>query len=220
MASFFRLGKLILSPSPHLTQLGTASVATGQDPGFFTSVSSNGTTAGTAIIWAVGRPTDPKTTFVNLYAFAALASGGTHKLLFSSPAGSWPNTLGNANIVPVVANGKVFVAANKSLRIFGVSTRRTPVPGGSPIASLDSRHVISGTLLAVDGTTLTLQTRNGKSVKIDDSQAAKNEQIGTPLDVGIPLTVQGSLFNAIGLQATSIVRVKGSSGELWPPHIF
>jgi hypothetical protein len=135
-------------------------------------------------------------------------------------AGSWPNTLGNANIVPVVANGKVFVAANKSLRIFGASTRRTPVPGGSPIASLDSRHVISGTLLAVDGTTLTLQTRNGKSVKIDDSQAAKNEQIGTPLDVGIPLTVQGSLFNAIGLQATSIVRAKGSSGELWPPHIF
>jgi hypothetical protein len=109
---------------------------------------------------------------------------------FGCRAGSWPNTLGNANIVPVVANGKVFVAANKSLRIFGVSTRRTPVPGGSPIASLDSRHVISGTLLAVDGTTLTLQTRNGKSVKIDDSQAAKNEQIGTPLDVGIPLTVR------------------------------
>ena len=207
-----------LSPSPHLTQAGTASVATGQDPGFFTSVSSNGTTAGTAIIWAVGRPTS--TTAVNLYAFAALSSGGTYKLLFSSPAGSWPNTGGNANIVPVVANGKVYVAANKALTIFGVPIGLAPVPPpppAAPVASLDSPHVISGTLLAVDGTTLTLRTRTGESVKIDDSLAAKNGQIGTPLGVGVPLTAQGSLFNAIGLLADSIVRAKGSTSELWPP---
>jgi hypothetical protein len=72
-----------------------------------------------AIIWAVGRPTDPTTTYVNLYAYEALSHNGTYKLLFSSPAGSWPNTPKNANIVPVVANGKVYVAANQSLTIFG-----------------------------------------------------------------------------------------------------
>jgi hypothetical protein len=216
---------------PSLSLAGTSTVTTGQDPGFFTSVSSkssDGTpygkaASGTAIIWAVGRPTS--TTAVNLFAFAALSSGGTYKLLFSSPAGSWPNTGGNANIVPVVANGKVYVAANKALTIFGVPIGLAPVPPppaapAAPVASLDSPHVISGTLLAVDGTTLTLRTRTGESVKIDDSLAAKNGQIGTPLGVGVPLTAQGSLFNAIGLLADSIVRAKGSTSELLPPDIL
>jgi hypothetical protein len=220
--STLRTWRLHLTPSPHLTAVGAAAIASGQDPGFLTSVSSNGTTAG-AIIWAVGRPTDPTTTYVNLYAFEALSHNGTYKLLFSSPAGSWPNTSKNANIVPVVANGKVYVAANQSLTIFGTPPGLAPIvqlppsPIG-PIASPSNPHVISGTLLAANGTTLTLQTRTGKSVEIDDSQAAQNEQIGAPLTEGIPLTAQGSSFNRSGaLQATSIVRAKGSSGELWPP---
>jgi hypothetical protein len=151
----------------------------------------------------------------------ALSSGGTYKLLFSSPAGSWPHTGGNANIVPVVANGKVYVAANKALTIFGVPIGLAPVPPPpppAPVASLDSPHVISGTLLAVDGTTLTLQPRTGKSVKIDDSLAVKNQQVSA-LSVGVPLTAQGSLLIGGVLQATSIVRAKGSSGALWPPDI-
>ncbi len=36
------------------------------------------------------------------------------------PAGDWPNTGGNANIVPVVANGRVFVANYRALSIFGL----------------------------------------------------------------------------------------------------
>ena len=154
------------------------------------------------------------------YPVAFRGRRAPNKLLFSSPAGSWPHIGGNANIVPVVANGKVYVAANKALTIFGVPIGLAPVPPPpppAPVASLDSPHVISGTLLAVDGTTLTLRTRTGESVKIDDSLAAKNGQIGTPLGAGVPLTVQGSLFNAIGLLADSIVRAKGSTSELWPP---
>jgi len=77
--------QLQLSPSPKLVQEGTATIPTSsQDPGFFTVVSSNSTNAGTAIIWAVGRPVT--TTAVTLYAFAATVSGGTYQLLFSSPA--------------------------------------------------------------------------------------------------------------------------------------
>ena len=45
---------LILEGTSHLT-------TNIQDPGFFTSVSSNGTQAGTAIIWAVQRPTSAST---------------------------------------------------------------------------------------------------------------------------------------------------------------
>jgi hypothetical protein len=285
---------LILSPSPHLVQEGSVAIDTGQDPGFFTVISSDSTKAGSAIIWAVARPNS--TAAVTLYAFAAAASGGTYKLLFSSPAGSWPYTGGNANIVPVVANGKVYVASYKALTIFGnnsgpVSQSIPPAPqivdanggvwtvGGGlcylngvqagncnsvqallfyqqkiyvgstfatwwlwngsgwnqvagdprmgspngaqsalqvlPVASPNSPHVLTGTLLAINGSTLTLQTRAGKTVKIDGSQAARNQQEGA-LRHGEQFTVQGSSLTGTGaLLATSIVRAKGS-GNLWP----
>jgi hypothetical protein len=68
--------QLQLSPSPTLVQEGvTSTPVSSQDPGFFTVVSSNGTKAGTGIIWAVARPAT--TTTVTLYAFAAAVSGGT-----------------------------------------------------------------------------------------------------------------------------------------------
>ena len=41
--------------------------------------------------------------------------------LFSGVAGTWPNLNGNANLVPVVANGKVYVASYRQLRIFGLT---------------------------------------------------------------------------------------------------
>ena len=40
--------------------------------------------------------------------------------LFKGLAGHWPNLGGNSNIVPVVANGEVFVASNQELVIFGM----------------------------------------------------------------------------------------------------
>jgi hypothetical protein len=55
-------------------------------------------------------------------------------------------------------------------------------------------------------------------VKIDDAQAVRNEQVGAPLTAGIPLTALGSVIEGTGaLQATSIVRAKGSTGAGWPP---
>jgi hypothetical protein len=100
-----------------LVQESSAGVTTGQEGGFLTSVSSNGTQAGTGIIWAVSRPVNTNPANVTLYAISA-ANGST---LFSATAGTWPNTGGNANIVPVVANGLVFVASNKQLSIFGLN---------------------------------------------------------------------------------------------------
>jgi hypothetical protein len=143
--------------------------------------------------------------------------------LFASPAGYWPKTGANANIVPVVANGKVYVAACRSLTIFGIlpaSARAAPEIAlqPSPIVSSESPHVITGTLLAVNGSTLTLQTLTGKNVKIDASQAMKNQRVGAPLSEGMALTVQGSSIEGSGaLLATSMYRAKGSSGGFWPP---
>jgi hypothetical protein len=93
-----------------------------QDPGFFTSVSSNRNS--NAVVWAVGRPVDANPADVILYAFAPQAAAqGNNGWLFSGVAGTWPNVLGNANIVPVVANGRVYVASYKELAIFGQWSR-------------------------------------------------------------------------------------------------
>ena len=222
-----------LSPSPHLSGGGKATISSGQDGGFFTAVSCSSTikfgqcNSGAGIIWAVSRPTGTPTT-VTLYAFAAIAPTGTFTKLFSGPAGSWPSTGHNANIVPVVANGKVYVASafldasgklRGQLNIFGIcpSTGCIGKPlVNSRVASDPSPHAVSGILIAVNGTTLILKKRNGKSATIDASQAAKNKQIGAPLKAGVALTVLGSSFEPNGvLLATSIYKPKGTSGELW-----
>ncbi len=109
--------KVQTSPTVALVkESSSADLPTGQEAGFFTTVSSNSNQAGTAVIWAVSRPSDTNPANVMLFAFSA-ANGST---LFSATAGTWPNTLGNANIVPVVANGKVYVASHKQLTIFGL----------------------------------------------------------------------------------------------------
>jgi hypothetical protein len=212
--------KVQTSPTVALVLEGAAPpVASGQDGGTFTTVSSNGTQAGTAIIWATGRPTDPDSATVNLYAFAAAPSSGTLPLLFSSPAGSWPNTGGNANIVPVVANGHVFVASNQQLTIFG--------PGGHPFvaraaaaaqrAALNTHkppHEITGVLERVDGSTLTLRTRAGKIARVDDSEALRKEQTGI-LVPGNAYTVQGTYDSIGALHAQAVARAKNSRA-IWP----
>jgi hypothetical protein len=106
-------------PSLSLAASAPPIEATSQDPGFFTSVSSNGTAPGSAVIWAVGRAAGGDN-HLTLYAYNATPSGGTLPLLWSSIAGSWPNTGGNANVVPTVANGHVYVASNQQLEIFGI----------------------------------------------------------------------------------------------------
>jgi hypothetical protein len=110
--------KLSSFPAPKLTKVSTSPfVAGGQDPGFFTWISSNGSS--TPIIWALGRPYSSSQPRIYLYAFNP-ETGSTMTQLFKGFAGAWPNTGGNSNLVPVVANGEVFVASNKQLQIFGL----------------------------------------------------------------------------------------------------
>ena len=209
------------SPVPHLVAEATAYVQQSeQDPGFFTVVSSYGERLDSAIIWAVARPTASAP--LTLYAFAAKAANGTFKQLYSAAAGQWPNLGGNANIVPVVANGKVYVAAYQSLMIFGPNGSAAP----RTAASVDSTTVaaslplgatqrVSGMLLAIDGTTLTLLTRTSRSVKVDVSRAVETEQIAN-LIVGNAYTALGAPTGSDGtLQAASVTRAKRGSGA-WP----
>jgi hypothetical protein len=109
------------SPSVSLIHEGTSTGLAGgggggQDSGFFASISSDHHNH--AIIWAVSRPDGSGNLW--LYAFRALPDRGSNSLpqLFAQSIGTWAG--GNANVLPVVANGRVFVATNQQLTILGL----------------------------------------------------------------------------------------------------
>ena len=113
--------KVLTSPKPALQLVSSSpspGIGGGQDGGFFTTISSNGTSS--PIIWALSRPASGTQPKIALYAFNPDVTGSTMTQLFKGFAGAWPNVGGNANLVPVVANGQVFVASNKQLQIFGL----------------------------------------------------------------------------------------------------
>jgi hypothetical protein len=210
--------KLQTSPSVTLVKERTLStLVSGPDSGFFTSVSSNGTQSGTAVIWAVSRPTNRSPANVLLYAFNA-ANGS---LLFSATAGTWPNP-GNPNIVPVVANGRVFVASNKLLAIFGPITAGAAVATSVPVSSEvvtsqspASGSEVSGWVDQINGTELVVRERNGAHVTIDAKPAREAFQ-SVPIGMEEAITAEGN-YDAQGvLHAQTIVRAKDSVA-LWPP---
>ncbi|HEU5376190.1 MAG TPA: hypothetical protein VFV38_12165 [Ktedonobacteraceae bacterium] len=77
-------------------------------------VSSNGTTPGTGILWTIVAPG---------YLRAYDATNLNHEL-YSDQFGSY-----NKFVPPVVTNGKVFVATQNSLKIYGLLTNKPTPPG-------------------------------------------------------------------------------------------
>ena len=203
----------------HLRLIGAASLPSGQDPGFFTTVSS--TKSGrNAIVWALARPQyvpGPLT----LVALAAQTNGSQLRTLYQAPAGYWAAANANANVVPVVANGKAYVASYQQLEIFGLggsaastATGRA-LPASAYRGAIKTPNEVSGTLVRTDGSLLTLRTRDGKLLRVDASVALKNER-SQDLIVGRPFDVRGT-YDAKGvMHAAAIVRVKPSS-LTWPP---
>jgi hypothetical protein len=202
----------LTSPAAQLVQQTSASwSATNGLPdygGAIPVVSSNGTTAGTAIAWIVQRPSSSSDsnpgTPVTLQAFDA-SNLGTQ--LISLPAGTWTHAVNsNADLVPTVANGKLYVASNMQLQIFGLfppaargqqhvvahglqpsqpdaiacppdEAVSAAIPGST--ASLEnSSHQLSGTVCRLDGDQLHLALRSGRSVSLDIATAfAKHRHI-------------------------------------------
>ena len=201
---------------------GTAGI---QDSGFFTSVSSNGTQANTAVIWAVSRPDAASNTHVSLYAFNGTASGGNLPTLFHHDAGTWPNTGGNANIVPLEANGKVYVATYQQLAIFGLQTptkkrarvaqmvRALEAPTAPPPPAFSGSRFY-GTIASIDGSRIIVTLRTGDALPVDLTAAAKNFNTVIPV-VGELVMVTGSLSADGTLNAETMLRAKGKAS--WTP---
>ena len=239
-------------PATPLSPEGTsATIAGGQDNGFFTTVSCHGSgafgnCANTPIIWVVSRPVTINSG-VDLLAFSGLAASGSYKLLFGPvKVGPWPSVGGNANIVPTVSNGRVYVASWETLAILspgGTATAVAPLAEAaapaaaavSPVAaavSPNTAFVISGTLHSINGSVLTFTNRHGKERLIDASGAIKKGQIAPALTLGEAYTALGSSLTSTGeLNADVIYRAKcrqhneaggdltaqpACTGDLWP----
>jgi outer membrane protein assembly factor BamB len=207
------------SPTPQLVSEAVGYVqSTEQDPGFFTSVSSNGRRAGSAIIWAVARPT--ASAALTLYAFAAAPVNGTLTQLYSAPAGQWPNLGGNADTVPVVANGKVYVASYQALMIFGANGTAVPASAAVPLKAAialppGSTRRVSGTLMSINGTLLSVLTRNNQAVQVEASGAIAAERVAV-LNVGRPYTVVGNAAAGTGVLLAQAVSRAKRSAVTWP----
>jgi hypothetical protein len=203
---------------PNLTQLGSsAGVGGSQDPGFFTSISSNGDDEMSAVIWAVSRADGTAQHNVSLFAFDARRA----TTLMSSHAGKWPNTGGNSNIVPTVANGKVYVAAFKTLDIFGLSGAPAAVekpiafsPDAGRVALPAGTHEIYGTVRAVDGTSLKVAKRDGTLIAVDAGVAEKTLRYAEPV-TGNGVILRGQ-FDAHGVLDADIVLHAKKSAAMWP----
>ena len=219
------LWNLQTSPTPTLTQTAWGKMPdTIQDPGFFTTVSSNGNN--NAIIWAVSRPqANSPNPLLWLYAFKATPTGNTLTQLFQSPAGSWPYPGGNANIVPVVANGKVYVGSYKELDIFGLTApspqgaqKTTAATAEAHVARAEApeEHQVSGVVLKIDGNRLTIQTRTNKTVEIDATEAKASFHYSVVIPVGDAVVAVGS-YDANGVMHAAIVYRTKRSPTTWPP---
>jgi hypothetical protein len=200
---------------PSLTNVANANITNGQDGGFLTTVSSNGTTAGSAVVWALGRPTDNNPADVTLYAI----NPDNGQQLFSETAGQWPYTGGNANIVPVEANGLVYVASYQMLTIFGPGGSR--VPHLPPIHTIDTRkklaageHEIYGTVRSLKAGNIVVAKRSGEALRIDANGAQKTMHFAQPA-VGHALIARGVFDKSGVLQANAILHAKDSPA-LWP----
>ncbi len=181
-------------------------------------ISSNGTTAGTAIAWFIQRPQsssdqDPGTP-ITLYAFDA---SNLQNQLISIQAGTWTHAVNsNADLVPTVANGKVYVASNKQLQIFGLLSangKKAPAtlpaslkpsspdavsctPSESAMSAIPNTkipvHQFSGTVCKLEGDHLQLALRDGHSIPVDIRAAfAKHRKV--VLSQGRAIHVQATI---------------------------
>jgi hypothetical protein len=209
--------RLQTAPAVALTQESASPVIPSvQDPGLFTTVSSNGTAANSAVVWTVTRPATRSPATVSLDALDP-ANGA---ILFSAVAGTWPSVDGNANIVPTVFNGRVYVASFGQLAIFGLlpagsKARIALAPQARVGAGEPGVHEVYGVVeTARGGSRFLLRARRGRYV-IDAAPAARAALLIT-LYAGEAVLVRGRFRTPNSLEAISVARAK-SSPESWAP---
>ncbi len=194
---------------PSLSQESiSAPIVNGTNQGFFTTISSNGVRAKSQVIWALGRPIDASAPIVTLYAFdpSAIDGSGRMATLFAGAAGSWPR-FGRANLVPTVANGRVYVGSYKQLAIFGLSgtsdlvsftASGTLAEGVGPLVNVVVDGKIIGTT-SVGTTTATYSFSTTLAPNIHH-----DIQIQYINDITLPRRDRNLILNSIGVDGRTI----------------
>lgn len=85
----------------------------------------------------------------------------------------------------------------------------------APPASAASIGLVTGTITAVNSSTVTLQIRTGAMMTVDPTKAQEDD-LSVGLLVGEPVIVRGSLDAAGILDAAAISHAKPQT-SLWPP---
>lgn len=208
------------TPATLTLQAATHTLTTGQAGGFFTTVSSNATHAKSAVVWALLRPTKTSTTYpVVLAAFNPAAS---MKQILSTTAGTWPFAAqgANANLVPVVADGHVFVASFQQLSIFGLAPPAQHIAFKAPPAPhfavyTGTPHDITGIVLSRGFARLTLRSRTGAIVSVDLTPARRTQDVAN-VGLGHAALVRGDYTGPGRFTARYVLEAKDSP-DFWGP---
>jgi len=104
---------------PDFTQISSSSTSLGF-PGATPSISSNGTAAGTAILWAIGRGSAGVNGPAEVYAFDA--SNISNELWKSTQAANNRDSAGNyvKFSTTTISNGKVYVGTSSEVDVYGL----------------------------------------------------------------------------------------------------
>lgn len=201
------------------------------DPGFFTSVSSNGNA--NAMIWAVSRhnSADPSADHPpTLFAFSPTPGNLSGQPLFPAPSPSalveaeqcwnFPSpadsrnsglTFANSNIVPVVANGHVYVASYGQLAIYGfkrhsiwedILRNEAARPACSPSGFSVS---VAGVVANVKGSRLAIKTEAGAVVEVE-SEGAARRGVGRVMKAGQAIRVYGNIDDKEDLLHAALIK--------------
>ena len=138
--------------------------------------------------------------------------------MLSILGGTWTHAVNsNANIVPTVAKGKVYVASNLELRIYGLTNQQasqkveaaslTPskadtvscpaeIPATAVVGSAAGVHQLYGTVCQTSGTQMRLSLRSGRAVSVDVSSMSQSRKHvlltpGRPLHVSVTIDKAG-----------------------------
>jgi suppressor of ftsI len=203
----------------------------GNPGGSLPVVSSNGTQANSAIVWAIQTPLQSGGT-MTLYAFNALQMS---TILFSGAAGSWNVPPGAAQIPgafvsPLVAGGRVYVPVDGAVGVFGLKSENAAALRAtrSVVASVQNAradeavtttsqaHVVYGTVLQLQGNVLTVELRNGRQQRVDATPAIAARTYSAPLYVGKTVTLTGDYSGDGTFVATTITKL-GRADDSAPP---
>jgi hypothetical protein len=155
-----------------------------------------------------------------------VTAGGFLPKVWSGVAGGWPNVGGNANLVPTVANGQVYVASFNQLAIFGLapspgfiahrpSTEHVAQarPAAAPLSTATGSRVF-GVITGVNGDHISLSLRTGGTLAVDLTEARNSFQTVLPY-VGENVVVSGTMASGGTLKAETMLRAKGPAS--WGP---